>query len=223
MIKLVTSRIALLAIVAAALATFAGRADAASIQDCTWCHGPSSQGFGPAPRLAGQRFQYMENQLRALYRHTRDNPFSKQFMWGAAANLSPKAARDFASYFSTLHPKAANDGDQELAAAGRKIYESGNPQANIVSCAVCHGPHAEGIRQNSAFGGAFVLLLEAKTRAMGRGLSRDRRVSDAASCAQFATARYRTARVISQFCEVTARLIAGRRRYRTRSPIYESH
>jgi cytochrome c553 len=169
MIKLVTSRIALLAIVAAALATFAGRADAASIQDCTWCHGPSSQGFGPAPRLAGQRFQYMENQLRALYRHTRDNPFSKQFMWGAAANLSPKAARDFASYFSTLHPKAANDGDQELAAAGRKIYESGNPQANIVSCAVCHGPHAEGIRQIPRLGGLSYYYLKRRLEQWGEG------------------------------------------------------
>ena len=35
-------------------------------------------------------------------------------MWGAAANLSPQAARDLAVYFSRLPRRAADDGDREL-------------------------------------------------------------------------------------------------------------
>jgi cytochrome c553 len=36
-------------------------------------------------------------------------------------------ARDFATYFSTLPPKAANDDDKELAAIGRTIFEEEIP------------------------------------------------------------------------------------------------
>ena len=31
---------------------------------------------------------------------SRDNPYSKQYMWGAAANLSRETAHGFAVYFS---------------------------------------------------------------------------------------------------------------------------
>jgi cytochrome c553 len=117
------------------------------IGNCTWCHGTSAQGFSTAPRLAGQRHQYILNQLLDFRRHRRDNPLSKQYMWDAATNLNPRSAHDFAMYFSTLPPKAANDGDRELAAEGKRIYELGIPESNIVSCLVCHGPNAEGIRQ----------------------------------------------------------------------------
>jgi cytochrome c553 len=118
-----------------------------AIRNCTWCHGTSAQGFSTAPRLAGQRHQYIMNQLLSFKRHTRDNPPSKDNMWDAVANLSPQSARGLATYFSTLPPRAANDGDPELAAAGKKIYELGIPDSNIVSCLVCHGPNAEGVRE----------------------------------------------------------------------------
>src|ERR1700676_5759081 len=92
------------------------------------------QGYMVAPRLAGQRPQYIESQLRSYREHTRDNPFSKQYMWGAVAALGPHAGRDLAIYFATIAPKAANDGDKDLAARGRTIYLDGIPEANIVSC-----------------------------------------------------------------------------------------
>src|ERR1039457_664261 len=79
----------LLAFIASAVPALAGNMEPASIRNCTWCHGESAQGYAPAPRLAGQRHQYTENQLLSFRAHTRDNPFSKQYMWGAAANLSP--------------------------------------------------------------------------------------------------------------------------------------
>jgi len=140
-----------------------------SIKNCTWCHGTSAQGYEPAPRLAGQRQQYTVNQLLSFRKHTRDNPFSKQYMWGAAANLSPNTARELAIYLSALPPKAANDGDNQLAAIGRTLYEEGNPDSNTVSCAVCHGPNAEGIRQIPRLGGLSYYYLKRKLTQWGEG------------------------------------------------------
>jgi hypothetical protein len=61
-------------------------------------------------------------QIRSFREHTRDNPFSKQYMWGAVAALGPYEARNLAIYFATIAPKAANDGDKDLAARGRFIW-----------------------------------------------------------------------------------------------------
>jgi len=139
------------------------------IKNCTWCHGTSAQGFTTAPRLAGQRHQYITNQLLDFSRHTRDNPLSKQYMWAAAANLSPRAARDFAMYFSTLPPKTADDGDKNLVAEGKKIYDLGIPDSNIVSCLVCHGPNAEGVRQIPRLGGLAFSYLKKRLQQWGEG------------------------------------------------------
>jgi cytochrome c553 len=102
-------------------------------------------------------------------KHTRDNPFSKQYMWGAAANLSPMTMRDLAIHFSTLPPQVASDGDKELATTGRALYEHGNPDSNTVSCAVCHGPNAEGIRQIPRLGGLSYYYLKRKLEQWGEG------------------------------------------------------
>jgi cytochrome c553 len=161
--KGITSKIAILAIFfSAGSPLLAG--ETIPIRNCTWCHGTSGQGFTTAPQLAGQRHQYIMDQLLDFTRHRRDNPLSKQYMWDAAANLNPRAARDFAMYFSTLPPKAANDGDRELATAGKKIYELGIPDSNIVSCLVCHGPNAEGIRQIPRLGGLAYSYLKKRFR-----------------------------------------------------------
>ena len=143
-----------IAVATAVLCAAAARADEpAEIKNCTWCHGTSAQGFSTAPRLAGQRHQYVEKQLASFNQHTRDNPFSRQYMWGAVAALSPQSARALADYFSTLPPKAASDGDPALVAAGKTIYELGIPDSNVASCLVCHGPNAEGVRDIPRLGG----------------------------------------------------------------------
>jgi cytochrome c553 len=143
--------IAILAIVAAAVPAWAG--DANSVRNCTWCHGTSGQGFMAAPRLAGQRPQYIESQIWSFHQHLRDNPFSKQYMWGAVAALGPRATRDLAIYFASIPPKPARDGNRDLVARGRTIYLDGIPEANIVSCYACHGPNAEGVRDIPRLGG----------------------------------------------------------------------
>ena len=159
--------IAILAIIAATVPAWAG--DSAAVRNCTWCHGASGQGFAAAPRLAGQRPQYIESQIRSFHEHTRDNPFSKQYMWGAVAALGPHAARDLAIYFATIAPKPANDGDRNLAARGRTIYLEGIPEANVVSCYACHGPNAEGVRDIPRLGGLAYFYLKGRLVQWGQG------------------------------------------------------
>jgi cytochrome c553 len=146
-----------------------GQAESPAVRNCTWCHGTSAQGYTPAPRLAGQRSQYLENQLASFRTHGRDNPLSKQYMWGAAENLSVQTARALASYFSTLPPKAAGDGDMGLVATGKTIYQEGRPDANIVACVVCHGPNAEGVGQIPRLGGLAYSYLKRTLEQWGQG------------------------------------------------------
>jgi cytochrome c553 len=142
---------------------------AASVRNCTWCHGTSAQGYTVAPRLAGQRSAYLELQLRGFHARYRDNPLSRQYMWGAAAALEPEAARNLAAYFATIPPRPANDGDRTLVAAGRSIYMEGLPEANIAACYACHGPNAEGIRDIPRLGGLARSYLKARLQQWGQG------------------------------------------------------
>jgi cytochrome c553 len=169
MTKYTRSKVTILAITFVIGSSLAGHAESLAIRNCTWCHGGSAQGYTPAPRLAGQRYQYIENQLADFHAHTRDNPLSKQYMWGAAANLNPQTARNLAMYFSTLLPEAADDGARELAATGRTIYQEGMPDSNIVACVVCHGPNAEGVGQIPRLGGLAYTYLKRRLEQWGEG------------------------------------------------------
>jgi cytochrome c553 len=167
--KRIGLKIAILAIVASTVPAWAGESESTSVRNCTWCHGTSGQGYMVAPRLAGQRLQYIETQLRSFREHTRDNPFSKQYMWGAVTALGPREARDLAIYFAALNPKAANDGNSNLAAKGRTIYLDGIPEANVVSCYACHGPNAEGVRDIPRLGGLAYFYLKGRLEQWGEG------------------------------------------------------
>ena len=167
--KCILSKIAILAVVSAAVLPPAGHAESLAVRNCTWCHGGSAQGYTPAPRLAGQRDGYIENQLVNFRGHTRNAPFSKLYMWGAAGSLSRHRVHDLAIYFSSLSPQAANDGDKELVAAGRTIYQVGIPDSNIVACVACHGPNAEGVREIPRLGGLAYTYLKRRLEQWGEG------------------------------------------------------
>jgi cytochrome c553 len=162
-------KIAILAMIVSTAPVWAGEGGGAGVRNCTWCHGTSGQGYMVAPRLAGQRPQYIESQIRSFHERTRDNPFSKQYMWGAVAALGPNAAHDLAIYFATIAPKPANDGDRNLAGRGRTIYLEGIPEANIVSCYACHGPNAEGVREIPRLGGLAYFYLKGRLEQWGQG------------------------------------------------------
>jgi cytochrome c553 len=116
----------------------------AKIRFCETCHGLNAQGFrgsSPMPRLAGQTPQYIENQLQAFADRAREN----KFMYGVSHALTPAMRAGLVKYFSELNPKPLDTtAPSELAAAGKKIYESGVPDENVPPCAGCHGPAAEG-------------------------------------------------------------------------------
>jgi cytochrome c553 len=166
LIRLMT---AILAIIFFALFSPVGRAESLAVRNCTWCHGASAQGYSPAPRLAGQRVQYIESQLMDFKRHTRNSPFSKLYMWGAAANLSAQKGRNLAIYFSTLPPKAASDGYPELAPTGRRIFRGGIPDDNIPACVACHGPNAQGVGEIPRLGGLAYAYLKRRLQQWGEG------------------------------------------------------
>jgi cytochrome c553 len=153
LVKLDMLKTAVLVVALSAAPAWAGEFNNVSVRNCTWCHGPSAQGYAPAPRLAGQRDQYIVNQLSSFRAHRRDNPFSKMYMWPASTYVGPEAVHQLADYFSRLHPRAAGDGHKSLVAAGRAIYQEGVPSANVAACVACHGPRAQGIGQIPRLGG----------------------------------------------------------------------
>ncbi|MGA8691572.1 MAG: c-type cytochrome [Methyloceanibacter sp.] len=49
-----------------------------------------------------------------------------------------------ATHFRDLNPKPFGGAPRELVDTGKKIYEEGDPDANVPACSACHGPEAKG-------------------------------------------------------------------------------
>jgi cytochrome c553 len=90
-------------------------------------------------------------------------------MWSATANLDPATARNLAAYFSGLPPRAAMDGESELVAEGRAIFEDGAPNENIAACQACHGPEAQGVREIPRLGGLSYSYLKQRLEQWSEG------------------------------------------------------
>ena len=167
--KRIWPKLFMLAILCSPVSSWAGSSIAASVRNCTWCHGTGAQGYTVAPRLAGQGALYIEAQLRGYAAHIRDNPLSKQYMWSAAANLPTDTVRNLADYFASLPPKAANDGRRALVEAGQAIFLQGIPEANVVACLACHGPAGQGVREIPRLGGMSYFYLKRRLEEWGQG------------------------------------------------------
>jgi cytochrome c553 len=110
---------------------------------CKTCHGLSGQGFRgsfPMPRLAGQQPEYLESQLQAFIDRRRTNPV----MFNVAHVLSPSMLTALGEHFKDLNPKPLGGAPKEIVAEGKKIYDEGNPKAEVPPCASCHGAEAKG-------------------------------------------------------------------------------
>jgi cytochrome c553 len=113
------------------------------LQYCKVCHGVSAQGFRgyyPIPRLAGQQFTYLENQLQAFIEHRRTN----NVMFNVAHSLSPSMVTALAANFNALNPPPLGGAPRQLVATGGKIFQDGLPDQDIAACAACHGPDGAG-------------------------------------------------------------------------------
>ncbi len=173
--KRIATAIAVLAGLFGALPALAGEVDpfgpASPSRTATAPGATGHQGRASRPRRGwpDRGLQYLESQLLAFRTHTRDNPFSRQYMWGAVTNLSPSAAHDVAVYFSMLYAQPTDDGDRLLAAKGRALYREGIPVANVPSCVACHGPNGQGIRGIPRLGGQSYYYLKRKLAQWGEG------------------------------------------------------
>jgi cytochrome c553 len=157
----------ILALAFSAASLWPGHAESPAVRNCTWCH--AGQGYGPAPRLAGQQAQYIEKEIMDFRAHIRDNPFSMQYMWGATAALSPETAHSLAIYFSELLPQAADDGMTDIVATGRSMYQDGIAESDIVACVACHGPNGEGVGEIPRLGGLAYPYLKRRLEQWGEG------------------------------------------------------
>ncbi len=175
--KLLTLKLAVAAIVASTLSAMACEGDLVCAgqqlaRNCIMCHGPDLQGYFVAPRLAGQKPQYVVNQLHDFLAHKRDNPYSQLYMWRASAKLisiDPQGIEAVAAFFSTLEPKAAADGHLELAPIGQNLFSGGEPSENIPACAVCHGPNGVGSRNIPRIGGLSYYYVKRRLEKWGEG------------------------------------------------------
>ena len=114
-------------------------------QVCASCHGPRGRSVSPAvPRLAGQRKEYLESQLKAFRDRTRADPMAQAYMWGMASQLSDETIPKIAEYSSEQKPVPGRAGDPKMVEAGRAIVQHGVPAASIPACVACHGKDAEG-------------------------------------------------------------------------------
>jgi cytochrome c553 len=122
------------------------RPETTAIQVCASCHGPKGDSISPAfPRLAGQRKEYLDTQLKAFRDRTRGDPMAQAYMWGMTSQLSNNAIEGLAAYYASQKSPKGKTGDPKLLQAGRTIYEQGIPGASIPACTTCHGKDAEGI------------------------------------------------------------------------------
>ena len=114
-------------------------------QVCASCHGPRGQSISPAfPRLAGQRKEYLEIQLKAFRDRTRGDPMAQAYMWGMTSQLTDDTIAKLAAYYSEQKPVLGKAGDTKLVQAGRTVFEQGIPAATVPACLTCHGKDAEG-------------------------------------------------------------------------------
>ncbi len=127
----------------------AGKAKAAT---CAACHGANGIGTSDTfPNLAGQHSDYIVKQLKAFKTGDRKDPL----MGPMAAPLSEQDMADLAAYFASLpRDGASQDAGSTGAtattssatvayvpdpAAGKSLYELGDPSRNIAACIGCHG------------------------------------------------------------------------------------
>jgi cytochrome c553 len=116
-----------------------------TVAQCESCHGPEGNSTNPAtPRLNGQHYQYIVNELRGFRDPTRQDPHAINTMWPVATQTGDEMIFALASYFSSRVPTEPPRRNDALAAAGRRIFMEGVRAENVPACQSCHGVQGQG-------------------------------------------------------------------------------
>ena len=112
-------------------------------ENCIGCHAARGTGdaFLAVPALAGQRRQYLLDQLQRFSTDERHSPQMQQAFKRLSVDL-PQAAADVSSYLSRLPVQRFAEGDPRFQAEGRVSY--------LARCASCHGADARGNADGTA-------------------------------------------------------------------------
>jgi cytochrome c553 len=109
---------------------------------CVACHGADGNSAVPAnPILAGQRAEYIANQLAAFKSGARPSPI----MQAMAAPLSPEDMRNLGAWFESQAHRPMVARDKQLAQRGEEIWRGGLKSVGLPACAGCHGAEGLGI------------------------------------------------------------------------------
>ncbi|OMG71593.1 c-type cytochrome [Burkholderia ubonensis] len=118
-----------------------------ALQVCSNCHGATGVSVSPMfPKLAGQRKEYLVDQLTDFKHHARADPNAKRYMWGFT-HLTDAQIDELATYFSSQSATLGDAGDLALITAGKAIFEAGLPDKGVAACIGCHGQHGEGVER----------------------------------------------------------------------------
>ncbi|WP_446902051.1 c-type cytochrome [Burkholderia sp. YIM B11467] len=116
-----------------------------ALQVCSNCHGATGVSVSPMfPKLAGQRKEYLVDQLTDFKSHARADPNAKRYMWGFT-HLTDRQIDELAAYFSGQEAVPGEAGDRTLLDAGKAIFVGGLPDKGVAACIGCHGQHGEGM------------------------------------------------------------------------------
>jgi cytochrome c553 len=106
----------------------------AAVSTCVGCHRLGSAPAQPYPSIAGQYEAYLIKQLKDFRAGRRLH----RVMEARAAALKRTDIAVVAAYFSKQRAIAGKQADEKVAARGKVLYESGNPETGVPGCRGCH-------------------------------------------------------------------------------------
>jgi len=113
------------------------------VQACQGCHGLGGNStISSTPRLNGQQAGYLADRLKKLSDQTRTDAHAKVGMFKDLSAVNDAARMSIARFFSAQAPTLPKPGVR--AGEGKRIYEKGSAEDNVVACSLCHGPQGNG-------------------------------------------------------------------------------
>jgi len=133
---------------------------------CVACHGADGNSLVPNfPKLAGQHAEYLLKQLQDFKSKRRQT----ETMAPQIAELSADDMANLAAHFARQKSAPGAAKDPKLAAAGKKLYDNGNPASGVAACGSCHGAGGAGSAQYPRLAGQHAEYATAELKAYAAG------------------------------------------------------